>query len=187
MDFALIVLVGISLAVDCFAVSLAAAAASPTQRVNLALVLGTAFGLFQAGMMLLGWLAGSALVEQISGIDHWLAFVILLIIGGKMIYEGLTGGEERERRDCLLLPTLFLLAVATSIDSLGVGLTLAFVTQDILIFASVAGIMAFLFACAGAMLGGILAAKYGKGFEVLGGIILIGIGLRILLEHLAVI
>jgi len=187
MDFALIVLVGISLAVDCFAVSLAAAAASPTQRVTLALVLGTAFGLFQAGMMLLGWLAGSALVEQISGIDHWLAFVILLIIGGKMIYEGVTGGEERERRDCLLLPTLVLLAVATSIDSLGVGLTLAFVTQDILIFASVAGIMAFLFACAGAMRGGILATKYGKGFEVLGVSILIGIGLRILLEHLAVI
>ncbi|HOT03628.1 MAG TPA: manganese efflux pump [Methanolinea sp.] len=185
MDFILIVLVGISLAVDCFAVSLAAASSTPTRRMNIALGLGTTFGLFQAGMMVLGWLAGSALVEQISGIDHWLACVILLIIGGKMIYEGVMGGEERERRDCLLLPTLVLLAVATSIDSLGVGLTLAFVTQDILLFASVAGVMAFFFACAGAMLGGILAAKYGEGFEVLGGIILIGIGIRILLEHIA--
>lgn len=187
MDFPLILLVGMSLAVDCFAVSLAAAAAAPTQRVNLALVLGAAFGLFQAGMMVLGWLAGSALVEQISGIDHWLAFVILSLIGGKMIYEGLKGEEGREKRDCLLLPTVVILAVATSIDSLGVGLTLAFVAQDILLFASVAGTMAFFFAGAGAMLGGILAAKYGEWFEALGGIILIGIGLRILIEHLAIL
>jgi putative Mn2+ efflux pump MntP len=77
MDFSWILLIGISLAVDCFAVSLAAGASAPTQRVNLALVLGTAFALFQAGMMVIGWLAGIALVEQISGIDHWLAFFIL--------------------------------------------------------------------------------------------------------------
>lgn len=187
MDFLLIALIGISLAVDCFAVSLSASTADPSRRLRIALVLGSAFGMFQAGMMLLGWAAGSALVEQISVFDHWIAFFILSLIGGKMIYEGLTGEEGCRKSDCLYLPTLFILAVVTSIDSLGVGLSLAFVAQDIFMVATVAGLMSFIFAFAGAMLGGILAGKFGKRFEILGGIILIGIGLRIIVEHLAIV
>ncbi|MCU0631806.1 MAG: manganese efflux pump MntP family protein [Methanolinea sp.] len=187
MDLPIIILVGISLAIDCFAVSLAAATSNPSRRIHLALVMGAFFGLFQAGMMLLGWVAGSAMVNQISGFDHWFAFIILSLIGGKMIYEGLFGGEERKKPDYFSLSTLLILAVATSIDSLGVGLSLAFVAQNIFLVAFLTGVISFIFACTGAMLGGILSRRYGERFEILGGIILIGIGLRILLEHNAIL
>jgi len=185
MDLPLIILIGISLSMDCFAVSLAAATSTPLQRVRLAIILGVAFGSFQAGMMLLGWGAGTTLIGLISGIDHWIAFIILSLIGGKMIYEGIRGDSGREHTDFLSLSSILILAVATSIDSLGVGLSLGLIAGNILLVALAAGIISFLFASSGAMLGGFMSEKFGEKIEILGGVILIGIGLKILLEHLS--
>jgi len=187
MDLSLIILIGISLAMDCFAVSLAAATSNPAKKFHLALVLGVAFGVFQAGMMLLGWKAGSTLLGFISGIDHWIAFIILALVGGKMIYEGLWGNEEKEKPDYFSLTTILILATVTSIDSLGVGLSLGLVDGNILWVALIAGIISFIFAFAGALLGGVMSRWFGEKIEILGGVILIAIGIRILFEHLSIL
>lgn len=183
MDLLLIIFLGISLAMDCFAVSLAAATSYPSKKISLAVIMGTFFGVFQAGMMLLGWGLGSGLTDLISDYDHWIAFIILSLIGGKMIYGGIWGDADGRKPDYFALSTLLVLAIVTSIDSLGVGLSLAFVAENILAVAAAAGVISFLFACAGAMLGGIMTGWFGEKIEILGGMILIGIGLRILLEH----
>lgn len=185
MDLSLIILIGISLAMDCLAVSLAAATSNPSQKIRLAMVLGISFGVFQAGMMLLGWGAGSTLIGAISGIDHWIAFIILALIGAKMIHEGIRADPDRDERDYFSLPSILILAIATSIDSLGVGLSLGLVEGNILLVAFVAGVVSFLFACSGTMLGGVMNERFGRNTEILGGVILIGIGLKILLEHMA--
>ena len=187
MDLLLIILIGISLAMDCLAVSLAAATSNPSQKIRLAVILGISFGVFQAGMMLLGWGAGSTLIGALSGIDHWIAFIILALIGAKMIYEGIRADPDREKRDYFSLSSILILATATSIDSLGVGLSLGLLAGNILLVALVAGVISFLFACSGAMLGGFMSERFGKNFEILGGAILIGIGLKILLEHMALL
>lgn len=187
MDLPLIILIGISLAMDCFAVSLAATTSNPSQRLRLAIILGVAFGAFQAGMLLLGWGAGATLLGIISGIDHWIAFIILSLIGGKMIYEGITGDSGRKHMDFLSASSILVLAIATSIDSLGVGLSLGLLAGSILLVILAAGIIAFIFTFSGAMLGGFMSDKFGERIEILGGVILIGIGLRILFEHLSLI
>lgn len=185
MDLPVMLLVCISLAIDCFAVSLAAASTMPSERLRIALVFGVSFGVFQTMMMIIGWYAGAGIVGLVSRVSPFVAFSILSLIGGKMIYEGAWGDDVMEERDYFAVATILVLSIATSIDSLGVGLSLAFIDGNILIIAGYAGIFSFLFACAGAFLGGILARKYGERFEILGGIILIGIGIWILLEHAA--
>ncbi len=185
MEIPLVILIGISLAMDCFAVSLAASAACPSRRIRIALAFGISFGVFQSGMMILGWSLGTAIVALVSGVARWIAFGILSLIGGKMIWEGVWEREAGWNADCLSPATILILATATSIDSLGVGLSLGFVDSAIYLITFVVGAVAFIFSCLGAVLGGALAEKFGKKFEVLGGIILIGIGVWILLGHLA--
>lgn len=187
MDTSLIIFIGISLAMDCFAVSLAAGTSHSRRKFSLALILGTFFGVFQAGMMLMGWGLGSALYALIMHFDHWIAFAILSLIGVKMIYEGIRGDADRMHRDYFAPSPLVILAVATSIDSLGVGLSLAFVEDSILAVAVAAGAISFIFSFAGAMLGGVMTRRFGEKTEILGGVILIGIGIRILLEHSALL
>ncbi|NYT07496.1 MAG: manganese efflux pump [Methanomicrobiales archaeon] len=184
MDLSLVLLVGIGLAMDCFAVSLAAGTTISSERVRAALIIAACFGGFQALMALIGWLGGTWLAPVIAPFDHWAAFIILAIIGGKMILEGFFEEEER-KKDYLAIPVLILLSVATSIDSLGVGLSLALISSGILVEAAIIGLVSLLFSFTGVMAGGRLASRFGKPVEIAGGIILILIGVRILAGHLS--
>ncbi len=146
------------------------------------------FGLFQFLMPLLGWLGGVAVRRYVSGIDHWIAFGLLLFVGGKMLREGASGGESD--RSAAIDPTsgwsLVVLSVATSIDAFAVGLSLAMVGSMIVIPAVVIGVVAACFTTSGMMIGRRLGSIWGNRVELMGGLILIAIGLKILAEHLSV-
>ncbi len=186
MDILTIVIIGIGLAMDCFAVALARGAKPGIDKVRLALLFALIFGLFQAGMTVLGWAAGSLFIGIIAPYDHWIAFIILSIIGLKMIYEGLKEepAGEPDAASFPGIPSVLLLAVATSIDALAIGLGFAFLDIQIAIPSLIIGLIAGVFAIAGVMLGTRLEKILGNKMEILGGIILIGIGIKIVLEHL---
>lgn len=183
MDLATIILTSFALSLDCFAVALASGIPGGTGRTREALRIALAFGSFQAGMPVLGWIAGEAVLSSISGFDHWIAFALLVTVGARMIHEGVAGGEEREIS--LAAGPLLVLSVATSIDALAVGVSFAFLEAGILVPALVIGLFTFAVSFAGALLGGAASERWGTAMEILGGTVLIGIGLRILLEHLA--
>lgn len=179
-----IFLIALSLAMDAFAVSVSTGIAVPGFGPRQAARIGAWCGFFQFAMPLLGWFLGSSVKTYIEFIDHWIAFGLLGLIGGSMIRQALSGGEEEAVTD-LSVRRLFLLALATSIDALAVGVTLAFDDSvNILLSAAVIGVVAFLMA----MLGGLLGRKLGQLFQkratLLGGAVLIGIGVKILVEHL---
>lgn len=184
MDSFLILLVAIGLAMDCFAVSLAAGTKILEGKIRAALIIGIAFGGFQAAMAILGWAAGTRVEPMIASFDHWVAFLVLSLVGGKMIYEGIYG-EEDDKRTYLSPGTLLMLSFATSIDSLGVGLSLALVSTGILVPSFIIGMVSLVFSFSGVMVGGRLASRFGKPVEIAGGIILLIIGVRILANHLA--
>jgi putative Mn2+ efflux pump MntP len=187
MDLLSVLLIAVGLSMDAFAVAIGRGSALPRpERVRGALSMALAFGLFQALMPVAGWLLGSAFAGFIGGIDHWIAFLLLAAIGGRMCYDALFGREE-EARPALSVRVLLLLAVATSIDALavGIGLRLADPATPILVAAALIGIVTFGLSLAGGLLGSRLGERFGRSMEVLGGVVLIGIGLRILVEHLA--
>lgn len=183
MDLVSVALIAIGLALDCFAVSIAVGTSENLPRFPTAGVIALFFGSFQIGMNIAGWAAGSWLVGLIEGFDHWVAFLLLMIIGIKMILEGIRGEEGREGLDYFQFSTIFILSLATSMDSLGVGLSFALLSTTILVPALIIGGTAFLFSFMGVLLGKRLGEIFGQRIEVAGGIILIGIGIRILLEH----
>lgn len=177
------VLLGIGLSMDCLAVAIAAGAHLNVSRLKTASILALFFGGFQAGMTLGGFVLASGFATLISAYDHWVAALMLFAIGGKMIYEGLHDGEEEEVPDLLNLPAVTYLAVATSIDALAVGISFAFLDMPVLPPALIIGVVAAVFSCAGVFLGGKLAHILGRRVDIAGGLILILIGVRILLEH----
>lgn len=177
------VLIGIGLSMDCLAVAIAAGAHLKVSRLKTALILALFFGGFQAGMILAGFFLAAGFATLISAYDHWVAALMLFAIGGKMIYEGVHDGEEEEDVDVLNLPAVTYLAIATSIDALAVGISLAFLSMPVLLPALIIGAVAALFSCAGVFLGGRLAHVLGRRADIAGGLILILIGARILLEH----
>ena len=185
MELPTVLLIAIALAMDCFAVSLAAGTVTKERRLLTAGVMGIFFGFFQTAMAVIGWAAGSWIATMIGFIDHWIAFAILVIIGGKMIIEGFRGDDEPGSFS-LAIPTLLVLSVATSIDSLGVGLSFALLSTGIVSAALIIGIVSFIFSFAGVMFGSRLAVRFGRPVEIAGGIVLVIIGIRILFEHLAV-
>jgi putative Mn2+ efflux pump MntP len=182
MDAVTILLTAFALSLDCFAVALAAGIPGGKGGLRDAARIALAFGAFQAGMPVLGWLAGRSVSAYISGYDHWVAFALLAIVGARMIHEGLSA-EGEEKPVSLDTITLMVLAVATSIDALAVGVSLAFLDTGILLPAILIGIFTFAVSFAGALLGGAASERWGKVMEILGGLVLIGIGIRILLEH----
>lgn len=187
MDLASVLLIAIGLSMDAFAVAIGRGAVlTRGERTRGALAMALAFGLFQALMPVAGWLLGSAFAGFLSGIDHWIAFLLLAGIGGRMIYEAGTG-QEKEERPTLTLKVLLLLAIATSIDALavGLGLRLADPATPILLAALLIGAVTFGLSLAGGLLGSRLGERFGRSMEVVGGVVLIGIGLRILVTHLA--
>jgi len=178
------VLIGIGLSMDCFAVAIAAGARLKASRIRTALTLAVSFGAFQAGMTLIGFFFGAGFAQLISAFDHWVAALLLFAIGGKMIFEGIYGGEEEEAPDVLHISAVTYLAIATSIDALAVGISFAFLDAPVLVPALVIGIVAALFSCAGVVLGGKLAPILGRRVDIAGGVILLLIGIRILMEHM---
>jgi manganese efflux pump family protein len=185
MSFLTLVGIAVGLAMDAFAVSIGIGLGSPRVSGRTTVRLAWHFGLFQFLMPVIGWLAGLSVERWISGVDHWIAFGLLAAIGGHMIYEALWGDEEaRAAKDPTRGASLIVLSVATSIDALAVGLSLALLGVEIWWPAVVIGIVAFVFTAAGLHLGRRFGSLFGKRMEVVGGIILIGIGVRILVDHL---
>jgi manganese efflux pump family protein len=186
MDPVTIFFIALSLSADCFAVCISAGASDQKfQRIDL-LRVALVFGIAQCAMTVLGWLAGSYIQQWIADYDHWLAFGLLAFVGARMIWESLHHEVERpiDISRGILLVTM---AVATSIDALAVGLSFALVQIDIWFSGTVIGIVAFLVSLAGFWAGRQANARVGKKAELIGGIILVLIGLRILLSHLGVI
>ena len=185
MDILSLVLIAVGLAMDAFAVAICKGLAMRKPGVRSILIIGLWFGLFQALMPVIGYYLGSAFYDYIADFDHWIAFILLALIGANMIREALSGDEE-DVDDDIGVRTMLILAVATSIDALAVGISLAMTGDDILTSAVLIGVITFLISAAGVKIGSLFGDRFGKKAELAGGIILIVIGLRILLEHLGV-
>jgi putative Mn2+ efflux pump MntP len=173
------------LAMDAFAVSIISGAVFKELHIRYALRMAFFFGVFQAIMPLLGYAAGMSFVRHIEPYDHWIAFVLLAGIGGKMIYEGLKIPEvEKKLRDPSNLIILLALSIATSIDALAVGFTLTLVTEFIFRAVATIGVITFLISYVGYQLGKRFGHFFENKIEILGGLILIAIGAKILISHL---
>jgi putative Mn2+ efflux pump MntP len=184
MDLLTPAVIGIGLSMDCFAVSLAIGTTTKTRLVYAAVIIAIFFGAFQAGMTVVGWLAGSSVIGLISSYDHWIAFILLAIVGGKMIWEGVRGGEEEAQIEVVRLVPVIVLSLATSIDALAVGVSFGVLQTAVLIPAIIIGLVCFVISFAGVMLGERLEDIIGNKMEIFGGLILILIGIHILAGHL---
>ena len=176
-------LIAVGLSMDAFAVSVCKGLAMPKCTFKKAAIVGLWFGGFQALMPAIGYILGAQFQEAIASIDHWIAFVLLALIGGNMIHEALDNDEE-EADASLDVKTMFLLAVATSIDALAIGITYAFLKVNIIPAVCFIGIVTFIISFAGVKIGNVFGARYKNKAEIVGGVILILLGLKILLEHL---
>ena len=179
-------LLAVGLAMDAFAVAVCKGLSLRQLKVRHALLVGLWFGAFQALMPALGYALGSAFAGLIQSIDHWVAFVLLCIIGGNMVREGVKGDAE----DCdpsLAFGTMLMLAVATSIDALAVGITFAFLNVPILAAVALIGAITFAISALGVKIGNLFGARYKSRAEIFGGAVLILIGTKILLEHLGIL
>jgi putative Mn2+ efflux pump MntP len=183
-DLLYILFIAFGLAADCFAVSVSGNIMM--QHITPLKIARTAvaFGFCQAVMPVIGWLIGRNLVTIVADYDHWVAFVLLLFVGGKMIWESFKPNENNRTIDITSGLTLITLAVATSIDALVVGLSFAFLKINISIAAVTIGLVACIITILGFMLGKRLGGLIGKRAEAIGGIVLIGIGVKILLSHI---
>jgi manganese efflux pump family protein len=180
-----ILIIAIGLSADCFAVALSSSISKKALPLWQGFRVALSFGLFQAFMTVVGWWAGSRVIEFISSYDHWLSFALLLFVGGRMIWESLHEKEGKESNiDITKWLFLLTLSIATSLDALAVGLSFAFLKVNLTLASVTIGGVAFIITLSGFFAGKKLGALIGKRAEIIGGIILIIIGLRILLEHL---
>lgn len=184
-------LLGIGLAMDAFAVSVCKGLAMRKVNKKQAVVIGLFFGGFQALMPFIGWALGTQFQEHIVSVDHWIAFILLSYIGGKMILSAVRSKEEdvevTELDQPLNIKEMFILAIATSIDALAVGITFAFLQYPIIEAISVIGVTTFFISIGGVYVGNFFGTRYKKRAELAGGVILVLIGIKILLEHLGVL
>lgn len=178
-------LVAVGLSMDAFAVSICKGLSMKKMSWKNAAIAGAYFGGFQAGMPLIGYLFGSGFKGVINQIDHWVAFILLVLIGANMIKEAL--GEVESLNDTFDFKTMIPLAVATSIDALAVGVSFACLSVDIVPAVCFIGVITFVLSFAGIRVGNVFGAKYKSGAEIVGGVILILMGTKILLEHLGII
>jgi putative Mn2+ efflux pump MntP len=184
MDILSIFLIAVGLALDAFAVSVASGVIMQRQRVKQGVTFGLLFGGFQMLMPVVGYAAGKTLRPYICAIDHWVAFALLVAIGAKMIYEATRMEEFEQAKPDMTVIVLLGLAVATSIDALAVGISFALLNIPIVIPVIVIGVMTFVLSFAGVFLGNMFGGLLEKKVEILGGLVLIGMGVKILLEHL---
>ena len=184
-------ILAVGLAMDAFAVAICKGLAMERATLKSAAVVGLYFGVFQAGMPVIGYLIGAQFKDAIAMVDHWIAFVLLAFLGGKMIKEALSHKQEEACDVCSGPPRLgpkemLPLAVATSIDALAVGVSLAFLQANLVQAASFIGVITFFLSMLGVKIGNVFGARFQAKAELCGGVILIGMGIKILLEHLDV-
>lgn len=179
-------ILAVGLSMDAFAVSVCKGLAMPKITVKKTLIVGLWFGGFQALMPTLGYFLGVQFRDKITAIDHWIAFILLGIIGANMIKEACSG-ECEEENESLDIKTMFLLAVATSIDALAVGITFAFLNVHLIAAVSFIGVTTFILSAIGVKIGNVFGTRYKSKAELAGGVILILLGFKILLEHLGVL
>lgn len=184
-------LLGVGLSMDAFAVSVCKGLGMRKLNKKQALIIGLYFGGFQALMPFVGWLLGSQFQKYITSIDHWIAFILLGFIGGKMMIEAVREWNEEEVVDVMDAPidhkNMLVLAVATSIDALTVGITFAFLGTPIVKAITIIGITTMVISIAGVVVGNFFGSKYKSKAEFIGGLILVLLGLKILLEHLGIL
>ena len=178
-----IFLIALALSMDAFAVSVTLGLSQDKLKLKHIMLPALFFGFFQALMPLLGFLGGSLLAERIKSFDHWIAFILLSFLGGKMIKDSFSK-EERKEENPFLLVKLLLLALATSIDALAAGVTFAFFTINIFYAIMITGFTTFIVSMAGVITGRLFDSSLKSRAELIGGAILIIIGLRMLIEHL---
>ena len=186
MDLLTLLTLAVGLSMDAFAVSICKGLAMREKVLGKGVIIGLWFGSFQALMPIIGFFLGTQFKDQITSIDHWIAFILLGLIGINMVKESLS--DEEENADASIeIKEMFMLAVATSIDALAVGITFAFLNVHIVSAASMIGVCTFLISFAGVKIGNIFGTKYKSKAELAGGIILILLGFKILLEHLHIL
>ena len=186
MDLLTLLTLAVGLAMDAFAVSICKGLAMREKVLKKGIIVGLWFGGFQALMPTIGFFLGTQFKDQITSIDHWIAFVLLGLIGINMVKEALSNDEE-QADDSIAVKEMFMLAVATSIDALAVGITFAFLNVHIVSAASMIGVCTFLISFAGVKIRNIFGTKYRSKAELAGGIILILLGFKILFEHLHIL
>lgn len=187
MEVIQLALIGVGLAMDAFAVSICKGLCMKKVDRKYTFLIGLFFGGFQALMPFIGWALGRQFADYITTYDHWIAFGLLVVIGGSMLKEAF---EEEEETSCSIsydYKELFLLAVATSIDALAVGVTFAFLGTNIWLAITLIGVITFVLSMMGVIVGNRFGIRYKSKAEIAGGIILILIGLKILLEHLGIL
>ena len=191
MSFIELFLIGVGLSMDAFAAAICQGLFMTRIKWGHALTVGLYFGGFQALMPFIGWMLGSQFADRIQQYDHWVAFILLVLIGGNMIREALSGDEEdaaQAETDLRLdHKKLFLMAIATSIDALAIGVTFAFLETAILPAIGIIGCTTFCISVAGVAVGCWFGARYKKRAEITGGAILVLLGIKILLEHLGIL
>ena len=183
MNLLSILIIAVGLAMDAFAVSITCGLTLNKLKIKHAFAIALSFGFFQGAMPIIGWLAGVGFRDFISNIDHWLAFGLLVAIGGKMIYESFKLESSVKNRE-LSWNFLLFLSIATSIDAFAVGLSFSFLNVKIITPACIIGIVTFILSMAGVVIGKKVGHLFERKIEVFGGVILILIGLKILLTHL---
>lgn len=181
-----LLLIAIGLAMDAFAVSICKGLAMKKMNWKKAIIVGLYFGIFQALMPVIGYFLGTTFESLVTKVDHWIAFILLAFIGGKMLKEAFDNNSAGYN-DSVNFKTMVVLAIATSIDALAVGITFAFLQTNIVLAVILIGVVTFILSVIGVKIGNQFGIKYEKRAEIIGGIILILIGIKILLEHLGII
>lgn len=187
MDFLTILGIGIALSMDAFSVSICKGLATKKFSLKTAIICGLWFGGFQALMPVIGYFLGAQFEHLIVAIDHWIAFGLLLLIGANMIREAVKGEEADQADSTTAFKTMFMLAIATSIDALAVGVSFAFLQVNIWISVFIIGVTTFFFSFGGVAIGNFFGSRYSKPAEITGGVILILLGTKILFEHIGFI
>ncbi len=184
MEFVTITLISIGLAMDALAVSLGIGTAGQIPALRGKIRLAAHFGIFQSGMTALGWLAGGTIVQYVSGFDHWIAFALLSYVCVNLIRAGFDKDGKAFEQDPSTGKVLVMLSFATSIDAFAVGLSIAFLKVPVLFSVVMIGLVALLLSAIGLFAGIRLGETFGKRMEILGGLILLGIGIRVVITHL---
>ena len=185
MSFLSILIIAIGLGMDAFSVAMGVGASARAVSWRAVFRLSSCFGLFQFIMPVAGWFAGVSVANVIAGYGHWIAFGLLSLVGGKMIMESYNGKAKVNTADPTKGLSVIILSVATSIDALAVGFSFALLKIPVLFPSTVIGIVAFIMTVCGMLFGAHLGRIFGKKVEIFGGLLLIGIGVKILMEHIA--
>ena len=179
-----IILIAIALSMDAFAVSVTLGLSVKKLKLKQILIPGIYFGFFQALMLFIGFFAGTYFVHKIQSLDHWIAFALLVFIGGKMIKDSFSKEEKRVQENPFRFITMLLLAIATSVDALAIGITFSFFEINIFKAILITGLVTFCISIGGVKIGNVFGAKYKSKAEFIGGVVLVILGFKILIEHL---